>query len=35
LFMFYYFCAIIAIVIFGTNDPWHFGTLHMAILTLF
>lgn len=35
LFMFYYFFGIIAITFFGENDVWHFGSLHMSMLTLF
>jgi len=33
--MFYFFFGIIAITFFGDNDVWHFGTLHMAMLSLF
>ena len=33
--MFFYFFGIIAITFFGTNDVWHFGNLHMSMLTLF
>jgi len=33
--MFYYFFGIIAITFFGDNDVWHFGSLHMAMLSLF
>lgn len=33
--MFYYFFGIIAITFFGDNDAWHFGSLHMSMLTLF
>ena len=33
--MFYYFFGIIAITFFGENDVWHFGSLHMAMLSLF
>jgi hypothetical protein len=35
LFLFYYFAGIIAMILFGANDPRHFGTLHFTILTLF
>ena len=35
LFLFYYFLGIIAMILFGSNDPRHFGTLHFTILTLF
>ncbi|CAM9120522.1 unnamed protein product, partial [Ectocarpus fasciculatus] len=35
LFLFYYFAGIIAMILFGKNDPRHFGTLHFTILTLF
>jgi len=33
--IFFYFFAIIGMIFFGQNDPWHFGTLHMTMLTLF
>ncbi len=33
--MFFYFFGIIAITFFGANDVWHFGSLHMSMLTLF
>ena len=35
LFMFFYFFGIIAMTFFGPNDAWHFGSLHMSMLTLF
>lgn len=35
LFIFFYFFAIIGMIFFQQNDPWHFGTLHMTMLTLF
>lgn len=35
LFLFFYFCGIIGLTFFGNNDPWHFGSLHMSMLTLF
>ena len=31
----YYVFAIVAIELFRENDPWHFGSLHVAMLTLF
>ena len=27
--------AIIGMILFGENDPWHFGRLHLALLSLF
>jgi voltage-gated sodium channel len=33
--LFFYFFGIIAMILFGANDPWHFGTLHMTMITLF
>lgn len=33
--IFYYFFAIIGLTFFAENDPWHFGTLHFAMLILF
>mmetsp|Transcript_21158 Transcript_21158/g.44099 ORF Transcript_21158/g.44099 Transcript_21158/m.44099 type:complete len:456 (+) Transcript_21158:598-1965(+) len=33
--IFFYFFAIIGMIFFGQNDPWHFGSLHMTMLTLF
>ena len=35
LFLFYYFFAIAGMAFFDENDPDHFGTLHMALITLF
>lgn len=35
LFLFFYFFGIIAMILFGVNDPWHFGSLHMTMITLF
>ena len=35
LFIFFYFFSIIGMIFFEKNDPWHFGTLHMTMLTLF
>lgn len=35
LLIFFYFFAIIGMTLFGDNDPWHFGSLHMAMITLF
>ncbi len=31
----FYLYAIVGVMIFSKNDPWHFGTLHIAMLTLF
>jgi len=33
--IFFYFFAIIGMILFQKNDPWHFGSLHMTMLTLF
>jgi len=33
--LFFYVFAIIAMLLFGRNDPWHFGSLHMAFFSLF
>jgi voltage-gated sodium channel len=33
--IFTYLCAIVGILAFSANDPWHFGSLHMAMITLF
>jgi hypothetical protein len=27
--------AVVGIQLFGTNDPWHFGSLHESMITLF
>ena len=35
LFIFFYVFAIIGMIMFKENDPWHFGTLHISLLTLF
>jgi len=35
LFMFFYLFAILGMMIFQENDPWHFGTLDRALLSLF
>jgi hypothetical protein len=35
LFIFFYIFAIIGLMLFRENDPWHFGSLHIALLTLF
>ena len=35
LFLTFYVFAILGIIMFGVNDPWHFGTLHDAMITLF
>ena len=31
----FYFFAIFAIILFKQNDPWHFGNLHLGMITLF
>ncbi|GMI03798.1 hypothetical protein TrLO_g11007 [Triparma laevis f. longispina] len=33
--IFFYFFAIVGMIFFGQNDPWHFGSLHVTMLTLF
>jgi hypothetical protein len=33
--IFFFFFGVIGKIIFADNDPWHFGTLHMSIVTLF
>lgn len=33
-FMLFFLAGIVAVMMFGTNDPHHFGTLHIAILSL-
>jgi Ca2+-binding EF-hand superfamily protein len=35
LFIFFYFFGIIGMILFRENDPWHFGSLHMTMITLF
>ena len=35
LFLIYYVFAILGMVLFQANDPWHFGTLHITMFTLF
>ena len=35
LMMVFYLFAILGMILFKENDPWHFGTLHSSILTLF
>merc|ERR1711968_8752 len=35
LFMFFYLFGIGGMLFFGRNDPWHFGTLHISMITLF
>ena len=35
LFLVFYIFAIVGIIFFRDNDPWHFGNLQMAMLTLF
>ena len=31
----FYMFSILGMMLFENNDPWHFGTLHVAMLTLF
>ena len=33
--LFFYVYAILGVIIFALSDPWHFGSLHIAALTLF
>ena len=33
--LFFYVFAIIGMIVFKKNDPWHFGTLPYAMLSLF
>ncbi|GMH84050.1 hypothetical protein TL16_g09799 [Triparma laevis f. inornata] len=35
LFMVFYVFAILGMIMFAANDPWHFGTLHISMLSLF
>lgn len=35
LFLIFYLFGIMGIMLFRVNDPWHFGSLHIAFLTLF
>jgi voltage-gated sodium channel len=35
MFMFFFVCAILCVMIFQENDPSHFANLHVAIMTLF
>ena len=35
LFMAFYMFAILGMILFKENDPWHFGTLNAVILSLF
>ena len=35
LLLFFYFFGIIAMILFSTNDPLHFGNLHITMITLF
>lgn len=35
LFLFFYVFAIIGMILFQENDPWHFGSLHAALIALF
>lgn len=35
LFLVFYVFAILGLLLFSANDPWHFGSLHMAMITLF
>jgi len=33
--LFFYIVAIVSMMFFKENDPWHFGTLHISFVTLF
>jgi voltage-gated sodium channel len=33
--LFFYVFAIVAMLLFAQNDPWHFGSLHMSFFSLF
>jgi voltage-gated sodium channel len=33
--LFFYISSILGIMAFGSNDPWHFENLHLAMMTLF
>ena len=33
--IFFYFSGILAMLLFKDNDPWHFGSLHMTVISLF
>jgi voltage-gated sodium channel len=33
--LFFYMIAIVSMMFFKDNDPWHFGTLHISFITLF
>lgn len=33
--IFFYAFAIIGMMLFSVNDPWHFGTLHISLISLF
>jgi len=35
LMMFFYIFGILGMLLFKDNDPWHFGTLHISMITLF
>ncbi len=35
LFLVFYVFAILGLLLFSGNDPWHFGSLHMAMISLF
>jgi voltage-gated sodium channel len=35
LFMFFYMFGILGMFLFEDNDPWHFGTLHITLISLF
>lgn len=35
LMLLFYLFAVLGVSVFGFNDPVHFGTLHMAFITLF
>jgi voltage-gated sodium channel len=35
LLLFFYISAIVAIMLFKSNDPWHFGNIHLSLMSLF
>jgi voltage-gated sodium channel len=35
LLLFFYIAAIVGIMLFQENDPWHFGNIHLALMALF
>lgn len=35
LFLVYYVFGILGMILFSVNDPWHFGSLHFSMITLF